>query len=64
MNPEIRWLAACGLLLGLGTGLLWAAGWLDPDGARLGRIADAIADAIEDALDVSDLFEDEIMPLA
>lgn len=53
-------LAACGLLLGLGAGLLWAAGWLDPDGARLGRIADAI----EDALDVSDLFEDEIMPLA
>lgn len=47
-------------LLGLGAGLLWAAGWLDPDGARLGRIADAI----EDALDVSDLFEDEIMPLA
>lgn len=47
-------------LLGVGTGLLWAAGWLDPDGARLGRIADAI----EDALDVSDLFEDEIMPLA
>ena len=45
-------------LLGLGAGLLWAAGWLDPDGARLGRIADAI----EDALDVSDLFEDEIMP--
>ena len=47
-------------LLGLGAGMLWAAGWLDPDGARLGRIADAI----EDALDVSDLFEDEIMPLA
>lgn len=60
MNPETRWLAGCGLLLGLGGGLLWAAGWLDPDGARLGRIADAI----EDALDVSDLFEDEIMPLA
>ena len=57
---EVRWLAACGLLLGLGAGMLWAAGWLDPDGARLGRIADAI----EDALDVSDLFEDEIMPLA
>ena len=60
MSPEMRWLAGCGLLLGLGAGLLWAAGWLDPDGARLGRIADAI----EDALDVSDLFEDEIMPLA
>lgn len=56
---EVRWLAVCGLL-GLGAGLLWAAVWLDPDGARLGRIADAI----EDALDVSDLFEDEIMPLA
>ena len=53
-------LAVCGLLIGLGAGLLWAAGWLDPDGARLGRIADAI----DDALDVSDLFEDEIMPLA
>jgi len=37
---------------------VWAGGWLDPDGARLGRIADAI----EDALDVSDLFENEIMP--
>lgn len=57
---EVRWLAGCGLLLGLGAGLLWAAGWLDPEGARLGRIASAI----EDALDVSDLFEDEIMPLA
>ena len=57
---EVRWLAACGLLLGLGAGMLWAAGWLDPGGARLGRIADAI----EDALDVSDLFEDELMPLA
>ena len=47
-------------LLGLGAGRLWAAGGRAPDGARRGRIADAI----EDALDVSDLFEDEIMPLA
>ena len=25
---EVRWLAGCGLLFGLGAGLLWAAGWL------------------------------------
>lgn len=31
MNPEIRWLAACGLLLGLGAGLLWAGGILAAD---------------------------------
>ena len=29
---EVRWLAACGLLLGAGVGLLWAAGALtQPD---------------------------------
>ena len=25
---EVRWLAVCGLLLGLGVGLMWAAGAL------------------------------------
>ena len=32
MNPEIRWLVGCGLLLGVGAGLLWAGGALtQPD---------------------------------
>ena len=28
MSPEMRWLAACGLLLGAGLGLMWAGGVL------------------------------------
>ena len=52
---EVRWLAACGLLLGVGAGLLWAAGVIDPDGSRVARLIDRI----EDALDVSDVFDDD-----
>ena len=52
---EVRWLAACGLLLGVGAALLWAAGVIDPDGSRVARLIDRI----EDALDVSDVFDDD-----
>ena len=52
---EVKWLAGCGLLLGAGSALLWAAGVIDPDGSRVARLIDRI----EDALDVSDIFDDD-----
>jgi len=41
MNPEMRWLAGCGMLLGLGAGLLWAG-----DKISVGRLFDALDDAM------------------
>ena len=41
MNPEMRWLAACGLLLGLGAGLMWAGDKISVD-----RLLDALDDAM------------------
>lgn len=51
MNPEIRWLAGCGLLLGAGLSLMWAGGKISVD-----RLLDALDDAMA--------WEDEALNLA
>lgn len=51
MNPEIRWLAASGILLGAGLSLMWAGGKISVD-----RLLDALDDAMA--------WEDEALNLA
>lgn len=48
---EVRWLAGCGLLLGLGLGLMWAGDKISVD-----RLLDALDDAMA--------WEDEALNLA
>ena len=49
---EVRWLAACGLLLGAGLGLMWAGGKIS---------VDRLLDALDDAMTWED---DEVLGLA